>query len=57
MFTYDNMFLEGVQVHLCIHENQHGYILFRNTSTGEVLIRFFTSAGKAKEYIKTYIVN
>lgn len=57
MFTYDNMFLEGVQVHLCIHENHHGYILFRNTSTGEVLIRFFTSARKAKEYIKTYIVN
>jgi hypothetical protein len=57
MFTYNNMFIEGVQVHLCVQQNQHGYILFRNTGTGEVFIRFFTNASKAKEYIKNYIVN
>jgi hypothetical protein len=53
MFIYDNKFMQGIHVHLCVY-NGTGYIIMHDIFTGDLEMRFFTDTSILREYIENY---
>lgn len=54
MHVYDNTFVEGYKVHLCLFDDRLGYIIIYDVHTGIGEIKYFTDLRIAMNFIKKF---
>lgn len=54
MQTYDNTFVEGYKVHLCLFNPYLGYIIIHDVHTGIGEMQYFTDLKVAIDFIEKF---
>ena len=54
MHVYDNTFVEGYKVHLCLFDDRLGYIIIYDIHTGIGEMQYFTDLQVAMNFIKEF---
>lgn len=57
MLVYDNTFEQGYQVHLCMFDDQTGYLIIMDQYTGVSEIQYFTDIRSALAIVADFKKN